>query len=499
MALTRIKNKGLGNAVSFNNINDTGTEGTKVAAGTTAQRGTTTGQWRYNSTTGFFEGRNAGGDFSTLEPAPTVTSVDVTEVDSQAGGNQTIVVTGTNFTSGGTISFVGSSASFNASTTTHNSTTQQTAVAPKASFLNAQEPYSVKFTSSSGVTATSATGLINVDTAPTWTTNAGSLGSVEEGTSANFTVAATDADSDTIAYTVQSGSLPSGLTIGSANGNITGTAPSVSGDTTSSFTLRATAGSKTVDRAFSIITSEFAYNGSASNRAFPNVAAGDSHVISGNQYYVNTAAGSPEQLYFYKFGSYAYALVGARYQSSSAQTNVNTNSALNSSSNNSTWLIGVTKTNYMIGQGTYGLIMVPQQASGVLAPSNTIKYGNLFRKSSSVRTIDTDIFSNPNADEGSTNTSVRGIDLTTLGASAYPTNNWDDLNTNSHEGGSQILSYFSGGTTGVHAGGTGALGIRWSNANGVGYHDGTNAGNDVTGSGRNLNSSTIISLFLLVR
>ena len=485
--------------VSFENISDTGTEGTKVASGTTAQRGSTTGQWRYNSTTGFFEGRNAGGDFSTLEPAPTVASVDVSEIDSGAGGNQTVVVTGANFTTGGTISFVGSSASFNATTTTHNSGTQQTAVAPKASFLNAQEPYSVKFTSASGVTATSATGLINVDSAPTWTTNAGSLGSVEEGTSANFTVAASDAEGDTIAYTVQSGSLPSGLTIGSANGNITGTAPSVSGDTTSSFTLRATANSKTADRAFSIITSEFAYNGSASNRAFTNVAAGDSHVTSGNQYYVNTASGSPEQLYFYKFGSYAYALVGLRYQSSSAQTNVNTNSALNSSSNNSTWLIGVTKTNYMIGQGTYGLIMVPQQASGVLAPSNTIKYGNLFRKSNSDRTIDTNIFTSNNADEGSNDTSVRGVDLTTLGASSYPTNYWDDLNENSHEGSNQILSYFSGSTTGIHAGGTGALGIRFSNNNGVGYHDGTNAGNDVTGSGRNLNSGNEISLFLLVR
>ena len=125
MALTRIKNKGLGTSVSFNNINDTGTEGTKVAAGTTAQRGTTTGQWRYNTTTGFFEGRNQTGNFSTLEPTPTIASVDVTEVDSQAGGNQTIVVTGTNFTSGGTISFVGSSASFNASTTTHNSLINQ--------------------------------------------------------------------------------------------------------------------------------------------------------------------------------------------------------------------------------------------------------------------------------------------------------------------------------------------------------------------------------------
>jgi len=63
------------------NIVDSGTEGTKVAAGTTAQRGSTTGQWRYNTTTGFFEGRNASGSFSTLEPTPTIISTDVTEID----------------------------------------------------------------------------------------------------------------------------------------------------------------------------------------------------------------------------------------------------------------------------------------------------------------------------------------------------------------------------------------------------------------------------------
>ena len=427
--------------VSFENISDTGTTGTKVASGTTAQRGSTTGQWRYNSSTGFFEGRGAS-EFNSLEPTPTVTSVDVTEVESQAGGNQTFVVTGTNFTSGGVIAFVGSSAQFNANTTTFNNATQVTAVAPKSSFLNAQEPYTVKFTASSGNAGSSATGLINVDTAPTWTTNAGSLGSVEESTSANFTVVASDAEGDTVAYSVQSGSLPSGLSLNSSSGGITGTAPSVSGDTTSNFTLRATANTKTVDRAFSIITSEFVYDGSTSAKAFTNVSAGDSYVTSGNQYYVNTSSGSPEQLSFYKFGSYVYALIGLRYQSSSAQTNVNTNSSLNSSSNNSTWMIGVTKTNYMIGQGSYGLIMTPQQASGVLAPSNTIKYGNLFRSSSSSRLIDTDIFSNPNAGEGSYNTSVRGVDLTTLGASSYPTNNWEDLDDNSHAGGNQILSYF---------------------------------------------------------
>ena len=103
----------------FENITDTGTEGTKVAAGTTAQRGSTTGQWRYNSTTGFFEGRGAS-SFNSLEPTPTVASVDDTEIDSAGGGNQTIVVTGTNFSSGGTITFVGTSAEFDASTTTFN-------------------------------------------------------------------------------------------------------------------------------------------------------------------------------------------------------------------------------------------------------------------------------------------------------------------------------------------------------------------------------------------
>ena len=37
------------------NIVDAGTEGTRVATGTTAQRGSTTGQWRYNTTTDFLK------------------------------------------------------------------------------------------------------------------------------------------------------------------------------------------------------------------------------------------------------------------------------------------------------------------------------------------------------------------------------------------------------------------------------------------------------------
>ena len=255
MPLTRIKNKGLGNSVSFENINDTGTEGTKIASGTTAQRGSTTGQWRYNSTTGKFEGRGAS-EFIALEPQPTVGSVDVTEVDPTAGGTQTFVITGTNFSSGGTITFVGSDGTeVNANSTTFNSVTQVTAVEEKATFTNAKEPWKIKFTSSGGASATS-TGLIYGDQSPTWSTSAGNLGSFLEGTSVGtISLSATDPDGDTVTYSETTSALSgAGLSLNSTNGQITGTTSTVSGDTTTNFTIRATANSKTTDRAFNIIT-----------------------------------------------------------------------------------------------------------------------------------------------------------------------------------------------------------------------------------------------------
>ena len=275
------------------NISDDGTEGTKVAVGTTAQRGSTTGQWRFNSTTGFFEGRNSAGNFQTLEPTPTVTSVSPTEVDSQAGGNATIVVTGTNFSAGGTISFLGNSgADFNATTTTFNSATQVTAVAPKASFLNAQEPYKVKFTTATGVTGTSATGLINVDTNPTWTTASGTLATIGDAATGNHaTVAATDSDGDTIAYSVQSGAIPPGTSLDSATGVISGDPDNVSNATTSNFTLRATANGKTVDRAFSIIVNP-TNDGTTSARAFSTMSDISGLGLTGHQTLYTTLGGN---------------------------------------------------------------------------------------------------------------------------------------------------------------------------------------------------------------
>ena len=251
MAISKIPGKGTNNL--FNNISDAGTEGTKVATGTTAQRGSTAGQIRFNSETGLAE-YYTGTAFKAIDSPPVVTSIDVTEVDSQAGGNQTIIITGSNYQSGASVTFVGaSSTDFNASTTTVDSETQLTVVAPKASFLNAQEPYGVKVTNTSGLSATLGS-QINVDSSPTWSTASGTLATINDtATGTHATVSATDSDGDTIAYSVQSGSIPAGTSINSSTGAISGDPTDVNSSTTSNFTLRATANTKTVDRAFSII------------------------------------------------------------------------------------------------------------------------------------------------------------------------------------------------------------------------------------------------------
>ena len=273
MAIIKTKfNRGIEGAT---NIVDAGTEGTKVASGTTAQRGSTAGQIRFNSTTGLAE-YYTGTSFKSIDAPPTVSSIDVTEVDSQAGGNQTIVITGSGFSSGATITYVGNAGTnFNASTVTVDSDTQITAVAPKASFLNAQEPYGVKITNTSGLSATLAS-QINVDTSPSWSTASGSLGTVFDSTrgTASFTVLATDTDGDTIAYSLQSGSLPAGASLNTSTGAITGFS-AVGSDTTSNFTLRATAGGKNADRAFSIVvnapvTQAFTYTGSLQTFTVPS-------------------------------------------------------------------------------------------------------------------------------------------------------------------------------------------------------------------------------------
>tara|TARA_Y100000004_G_scaffold197013_1_gene269279 strand:+ start:466 stop:2160 length:1695 start_codon:yes stop_codon:yes gene_type:complete len=241
------------------NLVDAGTTGTKVAVGTTAQRGSTTGQWRYNSSTTLFEGRDDTG-FVSLAPSPSVTAVSPTVVESADGGNTTFTITGNNFaTTGAAVKFIGSDGTeVTASSVTVNSATSITAVIASNEFANAKEPYDVKVINSNSNLASTLSDQINVDNAPTFDVASGSLGTLQDADRAgsNLTaVTATDAEGDSITFAVTSGSIPGGLTFNS-DGTFSGTANAVGSTTTSTFTVTATAGGKTATRQYTITVAQ---------------------------------------------------------------------------------------------------------------------------------------------------------------------------------------------------------------------------------------------------
>lgn len=256
------------NSDAKTNTADLGTEGTKVAVGTTAQRGSTQGQVRYNITTKSLEIYN-GSTFDSVTPAPSLTSVSPTTVSTDS--NVTFTITGSNFRTGDIISFVATNSStFNASTTTVNSNSSITAVVAGSNFSNTLDPYDVKITSNAGQTA-ELSNQINRDTAPTWTTAAGNIATIDDnGDATHATIAATDADGDTITYAETGSNLTgAGLSLNTSNGQITGEPNNVSNATTLSFDATATANSQTVSRTFNIIINP-ALDGTSSARAAPS-------------------------------------------------------------------------------------------------------------------------------------------------------------------------------------------------------------------------------------
>lgn len=236
--------------VSFENITDTGTEGTRIASGTSSQRGSTAGQMRFNSETGgaeYYDGNN----FISLDKEPTISSVSPTLFE-EANLPQNIVITGTNFKSG-SVKFIGNDGTETTSASvTLDSSTQITAQVPDT-LTSANEPYDVKVLLNNGFNVTTSD-VFNIDGAPEFSVAAGSLATLNFGSRAasNVTnVTATDDEGDSITFSITAGSAPTGLTLGS-DGVWSGTADSVTSDTTSTFTVTATDGTNSNSRQYSI-------------------------------------------------------------------------------------------------------------------------------------------------------------------------------------------------------------------------------------------------------
>ena len=261
------------------NIIDLGTEGTRIASGTTAQRGSTAGQVRYNNQTNQLEYYN-GSAFQFIDKSPTVSGISPTLIDTTSGGSATtnIVVTGTQFTSGGSCKAIGTNGTeVTANSVALNSSTQITATFTDSSFSNSLEPYDIKVINADGLSA-QIDNVLNVDSAATFSTSSGSLGTLNFGNSyaaSNLTaVVASDAEGESISMSIVSGSIPGGLTFNS-NGTWSGTANLPGSNTTYNFTVRAASGTLSADRAFSIAMV------APSHQRFLGGGSGNGGVVSG--------------------------------------------------------------------------------------------------------------------------------------------------------------------------------------------------------------------------
>lgn len=233
-------------------IVDSGTEGTKIATGTTAQRGSTTGQIRFNSSLGIAEYYDGTG-FVGIDKAPVVTSISPTT--SLASGT-TITVTGEDFSTVGTtiVKLIGNDGTeYSVTNVNVSSSTSLTFDTPSLTVAN--EPYDVRVIKPSGLSDTLADAL-DAGSSPSFTTAAGSIGTMTEAQrstpSVFSSVAATDADGQTVTHTISAGTLVAGLTL-ETNGTLSGTATQVSSDTTYTFTVSATDGTNTVTREFTAV------------------------------------------------------------------------------------------------------------------------------------------------------------------------------------------------------------------------------------------------------
>jgi len=212
----------------------------------------------------FTENNDGGNETLTItalgETKPTISSISP---DTITNAQTSITITGTNFASVPQVEFLNPSTGiwYVADTVTFNSSTSLTVQAP----LSVDATYTISIENPDGNAVLSSTNILTVSDAPTWTTAAGSLGTIAQGDSISFTVAATS--DSAVTYSIVSGALPTGGSLNSSSGAITGTeSGSDTGDTTYNFTIRATdAESQTADRAFSITVTVGINNGGQFN------------------------------------------------------------------------------------------------------------------------------------------------------------------------------------------------------------------------------------------
>jgi len=238
MAIDKIGNDGLKDEVTTN-PEFSGTEGTKMPVGTTAQRANAQGgDIRFNSTLALMEYYD-GALWKAIDSPPTITSVSPTTF---AATGATITIAGSNFQTGVNVALIASDGTtYTPDSVTRVSSSSVTFAISSAINADEADPWDVKVTNTSGLSVTSADALTLAGTI-SLNTAAGSLGTVFDSQIAalsyNLGVTNSSSESDvSFTYSVSAGSLPSGLSLNTSTGAVTGTPSAVGSDTTSNFTI----------------------------------------------------------------------------------------------------------------------------------------------------------------------------------------------------------------------------------------------------------------------
>ena len=230
------------------------------------------GQPYFNGETQRLELYTSNGSWENIvQEVPGVASISGNYSEQTNSG--TISISGTNFVSGAVAAAIGTNnVAINATSTTYNSLVQLTSTFTGLSNIN--EPYDIRVTNPSGLFGILPDALY-VNASPVWQTSSGSLGSFTEQVSISVSATATDSDS-TITYSLASGSsLPTGITLNSSTGVISGTLPNIAADTTYTFTINASDGVNTIPRTFNI-TSLASLEDNASTLAYFDFVSGRS-------------------------------------------------------------------------------------------------------------------------------------------------------------------------------------------------------------------------------
>ena len=196
---------------------------------------------------------------------PKITLVDYPGDDlaTLPAGGATVAIVGTGFVNGCQVLVD----SVYAPTVTFTSSTSISFTTPAMS----AGTYPIYVINPDGGTAIAIPG-ISYSGVPAFSTSSGSIGSLYESTTANVSISATS--DSAVTYTVDSGSLPGGLSLNANTGTITGNLGSISNSTTYNFTIKATdAELQDTNRSFSITVNPdvVTFNTPAGNQSYSNI------------------------------------------------------------------------------------------------------------------------------------------------------------------------------------------------------------------------------------